>query len=217
MRSRSRAASPGSCALQVFERCNDRKIDVGFRDLVHVVRPSIERHVLHDLDDLRVVVTGGLQRPDVAFLNMAALVHDLHGETHGRRGFRIVRGARAVRGELRVVELRDVFPEIRVRRQTVGAAVRLGDCERDPLLRGDRQRSTAERFKETDVASQRGRAVGDEAKQIRRNAELALDRFEQRSGGGGRGIDRGGDRKARHEGGSKWVEARQDRPSAKRD
>ena len=87
----------------------------------------------------------------------------------------------------RVVELREILAEIGVGRQAIAAAVELGDGERDALARRRRQSTLVQRAGEAEIAFQRGGAVRDEAEQVRHDAELLFDGFEQRLRGGGSG------------------------------
>jgi hypothetical protein len=51
---------------------DDREVDLRLTDRVDVVRPGVERHVLHDFDDLRVRVAGRLDCRKVIARNVAA-------------------------------------------------------------------------------------------------------------------------------------------------
>src|SRR6476660_7097542 len=52
---------------------DDGKVDVGLGDPVDVVRPGVERDVEHDLDHLRIVISGQLHGAYVLIAHMAAL------------------------------------------------------------------------------------------------------------------------------------------------
>jgi len=156
------------------------EVDLGFGDLVDIVRPRVERHMQDDLDDLCVVVTGLLDGPEIGFAHMTALARDLDGETHCGIGLRIVRRAVAVGGHLGVVEFRDVLAEIGVRRKTIRTAVDLGDRESDTLMCGRGQRAFVEGAEQRYVTFQCSRTVGYETEDIRRDAQFLLDGIEQR-------------------------------------
>ena len=72
---------------------------------------------------------------------MAALAHDFDREAN--RGVRlgVVGCAVAIGGNLRIVEFREVLADIGMGRQTIVAAVDLGDGERDALACRGRQRA----------------------------------------------------------------------------
>jgi len=123
---------------------------------------------------------------------VTALADHLGGEAERRIRLRFGRTALAVRGELGVFELREVLPEVRVRREAIVATVDLGDGERDALAGPRVERALAERTVQPEVALERGGAVGDDAEQVGDDAELLLDGREQRLRGDGGGFDRGG-------------------------
>ena len=79
----------------------------------------------------------------------------------------------AVGGDFGVVELGEIFAEIGVGRQAIAAAVDLGDGERDALARRRRQRALIQGAGKAEIAFERGRAVGDEAEQVRARRRAA--------------------------------------------
>src|SRR3546814_3126104 len=101
-------------------------------------------------------------RTDTLFPYTTLFRSHLGGEAHRGGGFRIVRGATAVGGDLGVVQLRQVLAQVGVRRQTVRAAVDLGDGQGDPLAGRGRQAALAEGTGHAEVALERGRARSEE-------------------------------------------------------
>ena len=85
----------------------------------------------HDLDDLRVVVAGGLDGADIVLADVAALARDFDGETYCGVCLGIVGARHYGWRQFRVVELREVLAEIGVSRQAIAAAIEFGDGERD--------------------------------------------------------------------------------------
>jgi hypothetical protein len=53
-----RATGPAKTSRSGEERRRDPEVDFGPGDLVEIVCPGVQRDVLHDLDDLRVVAAG---------------------------------------------------------------------------------------------------------------------------------------------------------------
>ncbi len=147
--------------------------------------------MLDDLDDLRVVVAGGLDGIELGIGDLAAARHDGHRETHRGRGLGVVGAAAAVGLDLGGVELGEVAAQEAVGRQAVVAAVELGHGQRDALAGGGRQAALGQRAGHAEIALQRRRAAGDGAEQIGHAADLGLDGLQQGLGGGGGGIDGG--------------------------
>src|SRR5688572_21945274 len=191
-----RCASParrsGTQNSRSLARSDDGEVDVGLCDLVDVVGPGVQRDVQDHLDHLRIVVTGGLDRAQISFADMAALASDLYRKCHGGLSLCVVRAAVAVGGDLRVVELREVLAKVGVCGQAVTAAVDLGYGESDALARRRRQRALGQCSGQAEIALQRGRTVGHQAEQVRRDSELLLHSLEQRARGGRGSLDRGG-------------------------
>ncbi len=65
-----------------------------------------------DLDDLSIVVTGGLHGPKVVFTHMTALAHELCSKTHRGIGLEVIRSAAAVRSDFGVIELGEVLAKV---------------------------------------------------------------------------------------------------------
>ena len=133
----------------------------------------------HNLDDLRVVVTGSLDRLQLGVRDVAARPDHLRRETHRGAGLRVRGGPFAVRGDLCVVELREVLAEVGVRRQAVVAAVDLRDGKGEPLSRPGVDPTLAEAAVEAEVALERRRAADQVVEAVRAGRlEVVLRGFE---------------------------------------
>src|SRR3546814_13802993 len=125
---RPRESRPATVAgSSRLARRYNREVNLCPGHLVDVVSPGVERDVLDDLDDLLVAVTGHAHGLHVVIADVAASVGYPGGEAHRAAGFRIVRGATAVVGQLGVVLLRHLLAPGGVRRQTSPTAVELRD------------------------------------------------------------------------------------------
>jgi hypothetical protein len=124
--------------------------------------------------------------------------HHLGREAHRGIGLRVQRTALAVGCDLGLAQLRQVPAQEAVGRQAIAAVVELGDGQRNALARGGRQAALGQSAGHAEAALQRGRAVGDEAEQVRHATELLLHCIEMGAGRHGGGVDGGGDGKAGH-------------------
>jgi hypothetical protein len=113
------------------------EIDACLGDFVEVICPCVERDVEHDLNDLRIVIATDLTALISSPVTWPRSRTTLTAKRTAASAF--VRGAVAVGGNLSVVELGKVLPEISVGRDVIGATVDLGHGERDTLARLGRQ------------------------------------------------------------------------------
>ncbi len=86
---------------------------------------------------------------------MAAIRCDLGSESSGPVGLRIIRGAVAVGFDLGIVEPGHVAAEKGVCRQAAEAAIDFGGGKRNPFARGGRQRASAQRAEQAEMAFKR--------------------------------------------------------------
>ena len=77
-----------------------------------------------NLDHLGVRIAGALDRGDVRLADLAALASKLDGEAYRRIRLDVVRGAVAIGGDLRVIELRQLAGKFGVRGEAIVATVR---------------------------------------------------------------------------------------------
>ena len=70
-------------------------------DDIDEVRAGIERDVKHDLDHLRIVVSGSSSGMEVGFADVAAFLHELDREAHGRIRLRMEAPFRFTHSSLR--------------------------------------------------------------------------------------------------------------------
>ena len=175
-----------------------RKVDLGLRDFVDVVGPGVQGDVLHDLDDLSVVVTRHAHGADVRIGYVTALAHHLGREAHRGVGLRVERAATPVGGDLGIAQLREVLAQRSVRRQAVVAAVDLSNRERDALARLRRQAALGQGTGHCEISLQRCRAVGRQAEEVRDRSDLFVNGFEQPLRRSRRGVDVRSDGEAGH-------------------
>src|SRR5882757_6102803 len=90
-----------SVSLSCFD---EGEVDVGLANLVDGAGERVQGGVEDDLDDLPVVVAGGLQRAEIAVADRALGADELGGKADRSVGLRIVGGAVAVGGNLGVIE-----------------------------------------------------------------------------------------------------------------
>ncbi len=69
---------------------DDGKIDIRLNRLVEEVRPDIQRHMLDDLDNLSIVVSGCFHSCKICVADMSALLHHFCGEADSCLCLRIV-------------------------------------------------------------------------------------------------------------------------------
>jgi hypothetical protein len=181
------AARSGSAPL-----VHRREVDLGLRDLVDVIGQRVEGDVNHDFHDFRVAPAGVPHVPDRGVGHVSPGAGDARGKSHRRIGFRIVRAAVAVGGDLRLVQPRDVPRQVGVGREAVAAAVDLGDCEGDPLAGLRAYRTLGQRAAQHEVPAERGRAVAEDPHQVGHDAELFPDGVEKGTRCGGRLVESGG-------------------------
>ena len=125
-----------------------------------------------DLDELGVRVTGTLDGGDIRLAHAASFARKFRCETNGRVRLHVVRRAAPVCGDLRIVELRHLAGEIRVRRQAIVATIHFSHRQRDALPRRCVQGAFCERAGEAEIGFQRRRAVSEDPQQVRDGAEL---------------------------------------------
>jgi hypothetical protein len=101
--------------------------------------------------------------------------------------------AAAVGLDLGRSEFGHVGADVAVRGQAIAAAIQFGDGERDPFTGRRRKGAPGQSAGEGEKPLQGGRAVRDEAEQVRHTAQLLFDRLQQRLAGGGGIGDGGGD------------------------
>ncbi len=89
--------------------------------------------MLHDLEQLAIVIAGGFYRSDVGLADLAARAGDECREADGGIGLQIVGAATAVGGDFRVIELGEMLAGIGVGREAILAAIDLRDGKRDAL------------------------------------------------------------------------------------
>src|ERR1700754_4284171 len=83
---------------------DEGEVDVGLANFVDGAGEGVQRGMEDDLDDLSVVVTGGLQRAEIAVADRALGAGKFCGKADRCVGLRIVGGAVAVGGDLGVIE-----------------------------------------------------------------------------------------------------------------
>ena len=86
-----------------------REVDVGLRDLVDVGGQRVQRDVERDLEGFGIAVAGPADVLPRLFADVVALARHQGGELHSRIRLGVVGGAVAVRGDLGVIELGEVF------------------------------------------------------------------------------------------------------------
>ena len=110
-------------------------------------------------------------------INVSSGPHDLAGDGEHRVGVRVGGLAAAGLGQFLVAEAQPGAPR-GVGGQAVGAAVLLGDQQRELLPEAGGEHSLGERAPHGQVAAECGRAVGQGGVEIGHSAELAVDLLE---------------------------------------
>src|ERR1700733_6035728 len=108
-----------SVSLSWFD---EGEVDVGLANLVDGAGGRVQPGVQDDFGNLPLVVAGGLQRAEIVVANGALSTHEFCGKRDRGVGARIVGGAAAVGGDLRVIESDAVAGMEGVQRQTVLAS-----------------------------------------------------------------------------------------------
>jgi hypothetical protein len=113
-----------------FARFHLGEVDDGARHVVRVVGENVQRDVLHDLDDFRVIQSSAPGCVPVGVCDVAALKRHGAGELERSVGL-VVRGRGAAGGEDVVLAQAGLAAEQRVRAEAIAAAVDLTDGEGD--------------------------------------------------------------------------------------
>src|SRR5215472_16370054 len=145
----------GSCGLGSVD---DGEVDLGLGDLIEIVGEAVLGDERDDLDDLGIAEAGGSDRSDVLIANVASLFRHLRCKTDGSVCFGITRGTLAIESDFLRADLREIQPQIGVRREAIVAAVHLGDRQCNALA-GLHIESLAQRSLEAREASERGGAI----------------------------------------------------------
>src|SRR4029450_2340726 len=122
---------------------HQRKVDVGLRRSIEVVREDVQRHVRDDFRNLAIGVAGGADSREVLVANIPATIEDGARKLERGGGLRIGRTGLARRRELVVRESYSMAKR-GMRRETVIARIRLGDGERDLLMQRTRQAAASQ-------------------------------------------------------------------------
>ena len=123
---------------------HQRKVDVGLRRSIEVVREDVQRHVRDDFRNLTIGVADGADTREILIANIPTTIDDGSRELERGSGFRIGRAGHARRREL-VIRESCAKTKRGMRRETVIARIRLGDRERDLLLQARQTSGRASR------------------------------------------------------------------------
>src|SRR5215468_8110868 len=100
---------------------DDGEVDLGLGDLIEVVGEAVLGDERDDLDDLGIAEAGGSDRGDVLIAHVAALPRHLRCKTNGGVCFGITRGTLAIESDFLRADLREIQPQIGVRREAIVA------------------------------------------------------------------------------------------------
>jgi hypothetical protein len=131
-----------------------------------------------DLDQLRVIETRAPRLGKIGIADVAARADDFYGKADGGGRLRVMGGAVAARFDVGIVEPGEILADIAMRRQALIAAVDFGDGERDPFARPGVEAALRQGAVQAEIAFERRRAVGDDAKQVGDHSKLLFDGLE---------------------------------------
>ena len=144
----------------------------------------------NNLDKLSIAVARRLNRFDIVFADLSAVLYKRNGKTHSSIRLLVGRTTIPVCRNLGIIKLGKVFTNIGMRRQAVVTAIDLGNSKGNTLTRLGIKSALCQRTTQTKIAFKASRAVCRQTKQVRNRSKLLFNSFKKWLGTCRCGIDR---------------------------